>query len=45
MKYLVGKGVDPKRLSAKGWGDSKPVADNRIEAGRAQNLRVELVKK
>ncbi len=45
MKYLVGKGVDAKRLSAKGWGDSKPVADNRTDPGRAQNRRVELVKK
>jgi len=44
-KYLTGKGVDARRLSAKGWGDTKPVADNRTEDGRAQNRRVELVKK
>jgi outer membrane protein OmpA-like peptidoglycan-associated protein len=43
-KYLVEKGVDGKRLSARGWGDTKPVADNRTEDGRAQNRRVELVK-
>lgn len=44
MHYLVGKGADAKRLSAKGWGDTKPVADNRTEDGRTQNRRVELVK-
>ena len=43
-KYLTGKGVDAKRLSSKGWGDTKPVGDNRTEDGRTQNRRVELVK-
>ncbi len=44
-KSLAGKGIDGKRLEAKGWGDTKPVGDNRKEDGRAQNRRVELVKK
>ena len=44
-KYLTGKGIDAKRLETKGWGDSKPVGDNRTEDGRASNRRVELVKK
>lgn len=38
-------GVDAARLSAVGWGQEKPVADNRSEDGRAKNRRVEIVKK
>jgi OmpA-OmpF porin, OOP family len=45
QKYLTAKGADAKRLFSKGWGDTKPVGDNRTEDGRAQNRRVELVKK
>ncbi len=44
-KYLEGKGVDGKRLTTKGWGDTKAVADNRTDDGKAKNRRVELVKK
>jgi len=41
-KYLTGKkGVDAGRLSAKGWGDTKPIADNKTEKGRARNRRVD----
>ena len=41
---LVGLGIDPARLSSKGFGPDKPVASNTSEEGRAANRRVELVK-
>ena len=45
MAAIVAGGVDAKRLSAAGFGQERPVADNRGEEGRAKNRRVELVKK
>lgn len=44
-EYLAGKGVAAARLSTAGFGSSRPVADNATELGRAQNRRVELVKR
>ncbi|MDH4467078.1 MAG: OmpA family protein [Bacteriovoracaceae bacterium] len=39
--YIVTKfGVDASRLTAKGFGSSKPVANNKTEAGRSENRRV-----
>ena len=45
MAAVVSGGVDAKRLSAAGFGQERPIADNRGEEGRAKNRRVELVKK
>jgi outer membrane protein OmpA-like peptidoglycan-associated protein len=41
---LVQSGVAPARLTAAGYGQDKPVADNANDDGRARNRRVELVK-
>ena len=42
MNYLSSHGVSPGRLQAKGFGESRPIADNSTEDGRALNRRVEL---
>jgi outer membrane protein OmpA-like peptidoglycan-associated protein len=40
--YLVKHGIDASRLTAVGYGESQPVADNKTKDGRAQNRRVTL---
>ena len=40
--YLLSKGIKPARLTAKGFGDSKPVADNNSAQGKSLNRRTEL---
>ncbi len=45
MDALIAKGINKERLSSVGWGQERPVADNRTEEGRAKNRRVEIVKK
>jgi OOP family OmpA-OmpF porin len=40
--YVQNKKVDTERLIANGYGQDKPIADNKTSAGRAKNRRVEL---
>lgn len=41
---LIGLSIAPDRLKSQGFGESKPVADNGSDAGRAKNRRVEFVR-
>jgi OmpA-OmpF porin, OOP family len=41
-EYAVKKGVDAGRISGQGFGESKPIADNKTREGRSKNRRVEI---
>jgi chemotaxis protein MotB len=43
LRYLAGTGIDPGRLSAMGYGDTRPVGDNATAEGQAKNRRVEII--
>ncbi len=42
VSFLVSQGVNPNIISAKGVGDTRPVAPNDTPQGRAQNRRIEI---
>jgi len=42
MAELTGRGIDASRLSAKGYGEDDPVADNSTEEGRQKNRRISI---
>lgn len=43
LRFFIDEGIDPARMSATGYADLFPIADNETEEGRAQNRRVEFV--
>ena len=45
LDAVVKQGIAAARMAAVGWGQEKPIADNRSEDGRAKNRRVEIVKR
>jgi len=43
LSYLASQGISADRMSSKGFGESKPVASNDTDEGRASNRRVEIL--
>jgi outer membrane protein OmpA-like peptidoglycan-associated protein len=41
-QYLIGQGIDPRRIATRGYGKNEPIADNATASGRQKNRRVEL---
>ena len=41
-QYLIDNGIDESRITATGYGEDRPIADNNTAAGRAKNRRVEM---
>jgi outer membrane protein OmpA-like peptidoglycan-associated protein len=40
-KYMVSKGIPAERIESRGYGETKPIADNKTKAGQALNRRVD----
>ena len=40
-KFLIGEGIEPDRLEARGYGEARPISDNDTSQGRERNRRVE----
>ena len=40
--FLIGKGIDPDRLTTIGYGEDKPISTNKTRKGRRENRRVEI---
>ena len=43
LRYFIDKNIDPRRLTATGYGEIFPIASNQTEMGKATNRRVEFV--
>ena len=43
MAYLTSNGISSERLTAVGYGEEKPIADNKSAAGKAKNRRVDFI--
>ena len=42
MEYMISKGISKDRVTAVGYGSSRPKEDNATEAGRKANRRIEI---
>ena len=43
VRHFISRGINPERLKASGYADTRPIASNATPEGRAQNRRVEIV--
>jgi OOP family OmpA-OmpF porin len=44
LAYLAGRGIEASRLTAVGYGETRPIESNRTSQGRAINRRIELIR-